>query len=127
MTVNWHALAAQTDLAVDNTFGEPIVFIPWLQSNEYELAGPDPDRVIPAAVGVYVNRNARVMPLPGMDVKTVPAANIDLLFSIRDAYLAGVQQGDHVFLVDRGFLGEIAFIEPGDTDRSILHLLRLKE
>jgi hypothetical protein len=121
---NWHVLASLVDQAVDGQFGETAFFTAWKQADDYTVGGPDLDRVIPSAVGCYVNPAARVMPPPGASYPHT--VNADFLLSIREAYLVGVQQGDRVFLSDRGFYGEIAYIEPGDTDRSVLHLLRIK-
>lgn len=125
MPVDWHQLTALVDAAVDDKFGEPIKFIPWSKGDGYVEGMPDWDRVIADAVGCYVSPKARVAQPPGGF--TAPMANTDLLFSVRTMYIIGLQQGDHVELAQREGTYEVAYITPGDTDRSILHLLRLKE
>lgn len=133
--IDWHALAEQVDDQVDLHFGETFTFIPWAKG-QYVEGGADAGRLPLPSVGCYVSMTARVMTPGGTQGPAFNArlANVDALYSVRDKYIAQAEavQGDRIEITDErsprfGQTFEIGFIDPSDTDRSIIHLLRVKE
>lgn len=121
---DWRALAALADNAVDDTFGEEIVLIPWIRGT-YKEGGADPAREIRHTVGVYVNPTVMVKSV-SEGAGGVRVAQSEMLFSLKEENVAGFQQYDMVQLPERHITGEISYIEPGDTGRSMIHLNRTK-
>lgn len=122
MPTDWHALAATVDNACDDAFGVQCKTTPWIKN----LDKPDVQRAPSEFVGIYVSPKASEQ-ATGSGFDTM-AANSEIVFSVRRAYIGNVRQHDRAQVIDPmiGGMYEIVFIDPGDTDRAEMRLLRLK-
>jgi hypothetical protein len=130
--VDWQAQALRIDKIVDDTFGIVINLVPWVeaqtsgQRDPFKEAAADSGRPRKDGLkGVYVSPSAAIEGFKGLNGTTLVEA--DLLISIRTDLLDGIQEKDHCEVPSRSFVGEINFITPGDTGRSLLHLIRVKQ
>jgi hypothetical protein len=123
ISASWGALAQQTDIIVDATFGERVQFLPWAEEG-YEVAGPDNSRA-PSGVMLAILENP-----DAAEANTAAGVRItsDLKLCIRQSLMpAKLRKGDRVKLLDRDdWTLQIAYIESGATGRFEIHLLRLK-
>jgi hypothetical protein len=139
MPVDWQAMAAATDNIVNSAFGLDIDLLPQApqmtagKADPYKVGPsdgtPDEDRSSRAVRGIYVSKQTALDKFPGMMATDTVA---DMYVSLKSADIGDLRQKDRVVVHNPPkpwadpFSGELTYITPGDTGRSLLHLVMIK-
>ena len=127
----WRELAADTDAAVDDQFGEVARLVPMVKLPEYEEPSQDPDRLPVEVVGVFISSGDQVLGLAGDHAGSPLISRIavgELFFSVTLAELGAFDPrvGDRIVLLERNNdTLEINRIPAADTGRIRLSLVQL--
>lgn len=133
--VDWAVLAEVTNDVVDDHFGVNINLIPWGpamiggQPDPFKDGGEDITRTRRDALrAIFIRPDASLKAVKGGEYTNM--AEADVIISIRTGSLGDIKEEDRCEIPAQGlleyFLGSINFITPGDTGRSLLHLIKVK-
>jgi hypothetical protein len=135
--LNWRALAAQADDAVDAAFGVTVQILPWSlpqtggQPDPYKGGSgqEDEERTARTVRGIYVSPDAAEKMISGMMTKDVV---VDMHLSIRSSSVGDAREGDRLSIAGLPapwpdpFVAELVYTSPGDTGRSLMCLAAVK-
>ena len=128
--MNFMDLIPTVDKTVDAMWAERIVLQPWA-ANEYTTGKIDSARNAVQCFAVYMMTKTDIGGLGGSTGGgfLTRVAEQGVMLSIQQRFLdqGPTQKGDLVKMIDRGIVLEISQIEPSDTERPILHLLRMRD
>jgi hypothetical protein len=134
--VNWMTLAETMDQAIDREFGVTINLIPWGDAmtnglpDPFKEGGADMSRARRDGIkALFVRPDASIKAVKGGESTNMVEA--DVIISIRTSLLGDLREKDRCEIPQQAFidafLGEVNFITPGDTGRSLLHLIKVKQ
>lgn len=123
MPINWLAQAQQVDDLCDEQWGERVRIVPQSQPDEYSAGTADPDRPAEEVVGIFERPEAGTSNTAGGN-----RAQSDFTLSVQDRNLPDyeLRDGDKVEFLDAERAGtwmQIAWLDPGATGRTLIHLL----
>lgn len=134
--LDWKALAASVDNLVNDSFGVDIELIPWAPAmtdgkpDPYKVGGgEDGERDARDIRGCFVSKEMASKSFPAMASMDVVA---DMYVSIKSSDVGDLRKDDHVTVADppdpwvAPLFAELSHITPGDTGRSLLHLIKIK-
>ncbi len=116
------------ETAVDQMYGEAVVFRQYQTGGYQSSPSVDGSRPVTTAIGYVTSRGSAMRPAGGATVIS-RRLEADYLLRVLSKYLVNVKEHDRVEFPEtrQGEVFEISYIEPSANGRPILHLMRVRE